>query len=530
MKKAIKINISGVIFHIDEDAYEILKSYLKSVERFFTGKEGKEIIDDIESRIAELFQTRTQTHNKVITIEHVNEIIEIMGHPGDFIESVSGAEEESGATGEDKRITIRRSKRLYRDPENSVLGGVCGGLGSYFSIDPVLIRVLFVILLIAGYGVWGLVYIVLWIAIPRAVTISQRLEMRGERITMANIEKNVKAEYEGVRANFRNLEKTEGYKRTTSAVEEIFRVLGRIILVVLKIAAVLAGVVLVIIGLVLLMSFLGVFIFGSSFTFGWFHGDIIPFNQFLTSFIEPVSLIIFMSALFVAIFIPLLAIIYGGIKLVFRLRTRDSGIGLVSLIIWIISLTVLFTVGIIEVRKYAFRGTSQESVIISSIPGQTLYLELNEKVRRASLEDITWFDFRGVYLDRQNDIIYTRPSLSIRYGRVDAPELFVERSARGYSPMRAEINAEKIGYNWEQNDSILIFDNLFALEPEMSWNFPGIHLRLLLPDDFTVHIGDRMDRIITSARTPERMSISSMTGKKWRMTGHGLEPVVNRSP
>jgi phage shock protein PspC (stress-responsive transcriptional regulator) len=529
MKKAIKINISGVIFHIDEDAYEKLKSYLKSVELYFTEKEGKEIVDDIEARIAELFQVRTEGQNRVITVDHVNEVIEIMGHPRDIVGVIADAEEETSGSGESKRTSARFGKRLYRDPENSVLGGVCGGLGAYFRIDPVLIRILFVILLIAGYGVWGLVYIILWIAIPKAVTISQRLEMRGERITMTKIEENVKNEYEGVKANFRNIERTEGYKQTTSAVQEIFHVLGRIILAVIKVVAILAGIVLVFIGFVLLMTFLGVFFFSSSLNFGWFDGNIFPINQLLTSFIDPVSLTVFVAALFIAILIPLLAIIYGGIKLVFRLRTRDSGIGLVSLIIWIISLSVLFTIGIIEGRKYAFRGISQESVTITAPPEQTLYLELNENVSLTSLEEISWFDrnIRGIYLDPRREIFYTRPTLSIRHARVDYPELTIERTARGSSPLQAEINAEKIVYSWEQKDSILIFDNLFALEAGMSRIFAGLHMRLVLPEDHQIYIGDRMDRIITSARTTDRMSIPSMTGKKWRMTWEGLEKAVN---
>jgi hypothetical protein len=110
MKKAIKINISGVIFHIDEDAYEKLNAYIKSIELYFLDKEGgKEIVDDIEARIAELFQSRTDNQKQVITIGHVNEVIGIMGDPSDFVEAAEEVEEpvDEAAGEEKKRISLR---------------------------------------------------------------------------------------------------------------------------------------------------------------------------------------------------------------------------------------------------------------------------------------------------------------------------------------------------------------------------------------------------------------------------------------
>jgi phage shock protein PspC (stress-responsive transcriptional regulator) len=516
MKKAIKINISGVVFHIDDDAYEKLKSYLQSVELYFITKEGgKEIVDDIEARIAELFQSRTTSRDQVITIKHVNEIIEIMGDPSVFVEEAEDAEDKADSN-ETKRITVRGSKRLYRDPDNSVLGGVCGGLGAYFGIDPVVIRILFVVLLVAGYGTWGIVYIILWIAVPKAVTISQRLEMRGERITVANIEKTVKEEYKGVKSRFKNIEKSEGYKQATSAVEEIFQVLGRIIVVLAKIVAILIGVVLVFAGFVLLMAFLGVFVF--NFTPGFINTGIFPVSHFLSAIADPTSLTIMLVAMFFAIIIPLIAVIYGGIKLVFQLRTRDSGLGLVALIIWVISISVLFTMGIVEARKFTFRGTAQETVVITSPAEKTLYLELNEIVNRSSLNEKAWFGphFRGIYFDRRREIFYSRPALSIQHTGVDTPELIIERSARGPSPLQAEKIAESIVYDWKQTDSTLIFNNLFTLEPGVSWKIPKLNLRLNLPDDYQVHLGERMEQITTSGETPERSRLKSVIDRNWK--------------
>ncbi len=539
MKKAIKINISGVIFHIDEDAYERLSSYLKSVELYFSKKEGgREIVDDIEARMAELFQARVTEKNKeVITIQEVEDVISIMGDPSQFVEEAEEIEDDGGDGAKRSRRTVRSARRLYRDPDSAVLGGVCGGLGAYFGIDPVIMRILFVILFIVGHGVWGLVYIVLWIAIPKAVSIAQKLEMRGERVTISNIEKTVKQEYEDVKDKWKGFEKSEGCRRTHSAVEEMFSVIGRIFLVIAKVILVLIGVALVFAGFALLMSFLGVFFFQSTiFSLGWFSGSFFPLGRFLSAFIEPVNLTVFLVALFLVVIIPLVSLIYGGIKLIFQVKAKDRGIGIVALVIWIAAVSAMFTLGFIESRKFAFRGVYQENVALEATPSKTLYLQLEETANMATLEELTRFRGhhwgpvringagRGLYLDPGRDIFWSRPSLAIRHTGAAVPELAVVRTARGPGQLAADMNAENMVYNWEIRDSVLIIDNLFTTGTESHWNFGGVNLRLNLPEGYTVHLGERTDRIITSARNTERADIRSMTGKKWVMSAEGLSP------
>ncbi|MFW5822522.1 MAG: PspC domain-containing protein, partial [Tangfeifania sp.] len=128
MKKTFTINISGTVFHIEEDAYEVLQKYLVNLKKHFgTDEEGKEILADIEARIAEIFTENSLDEKKVITIDRVNQVIETMGTPEDFAEEEAEAEEIY--TSETKR-----KRRLYRDPDRRVLGGVCGGLGAYFNM------------------------------------------------------------------------------------------------------------------------------------------------------------------------------------------------------------------------------------------------------------------------------------------------------------------------------------------------------------------------------------------------------------
>lgn len=185
MKKTYTINISGTVFHIEEDAYEKLNLYLTGLKQHFgDDAEGAEIFADIEARIAEIFHAHKTPEKEVITMERVDEVIETMGVPEDFeAEAASG----TGRAGKTK-------KRLYRDPDHKTIGGVCSGLATYFNMDPVIMRLIFFfLLLINGLGL--LIYIILWIAVPEAKTTAQRLEMRGEPVTTGNIEKWIKKEY-----------------------------------------------------------------------------------------------------------------------------------------------------------------------------------------------------------------------------------------------------------------------------------------------------------------------------------------------
>jgi phage shock protein PspC (stress-responsive transcriptional regulator) len=193
MKKTFTINISGTVFHIEEDAYEVLQKYLVNLKNHFGNEEeGKEILADIEARIAEIFTGKSLEENKVITLGWVEQVIAVMGTPEDFVEEEALEDEPYTAQRKTKR-------RLYRDPDSRVIGGVCGGLGAYFNIDPVVLRIIFVVLIFVTTGAALLAYFILWIAVPKAVTTAQRLEMRGQEATVKNIEKSIREEVREVK-------------------------------------------------------------------------------------------------------------------------------------------------------------------------------------------------------------------------------------------------------------------------------------------------------------------------------------------
>ena len=184
MKKTQQVNIGGFAFSVDEEAYKVIDQYLESLKRYYSANaEGKEIIEDIEERLGELLSERCGQEN-VVSAADASYAIGILGSP-------AAIEGDSAAPEGKKSATA--SKRLYRDPNNKLLGGVCGGLAAYLNWDVSLIR-LIVTLVALGLLIWGeavllmpLIYLVCWICMPAADTVQKQCEMRGEQLSAAGI-------------------------------------------------------------------------------------------------------------------------------------------------------------------------------------------------------------------------------------------------------------------------------------------------------------------------------------------------------
>jgi phage shock protein C len=182
MNKIITINISGIVFSIDEQAYDMLRQYIERLRAHFkTTDGGNEIINDIEGRIAELLQSRLASGKQFIDDNDVKEVMAVMGDPS----QMNMEEEESSSNNKQQAYAAGNStaeKRLFRNPDDRVLGGVCSGLGAYFGIDSVWVRLGFAFaFFFAGSGL--LLYIILWAVIPEAKNCFQKdCKMKGERV------------------------------------------------------------------------------------------------------------------------------------------------------------------------------------------------------------------------------------------------------------------------------------------------------------------------------------------------------------
>ena len=188
MKKTLNINLGGMIFHIDEDAFNKLEAYLGALrQQFIQTNGGSEILNDVETRMAELFRERTSESKQVINIQDVDEVIAIMGRPEDYLDE----EMASNTSYSYEESYSSNGKKIHRDVDNRIVGGVASGLAAYFNMDALWIRILFLASFFAGFGF--LLYLILWAIIPAARTTTEKLQMRGKPVTLSNIENFVKA-------------------------------------------------------------------------------------------------------------------------------------------------------------------------------------------------------------------------------------------------------------------------------------------------------------------------------------------------
>lgn len=189
MKKVINVGIGGRSFAIDEDAYQRLTHYLNSFKQSSKmGYDVKEVMEDLESRIAELFTEDLNPYKNVVDLALVNKVISQLGMPNGEPFSDNIYQQDDIRQDAFNSSYGRVEKKLYRDANEKVLGGICSGLSHYFDIDRVLVRVLFIIAFLFAFG-GGLVYIILWIVVPEAITPTQRCEMYGLPVTAENLKK-----------------------------------------------------------------------------------------------------------------------------------------------------------------------------------------------------------------------------------------------------------------------------------------------------------------------------------------------------
>ena len=184
MNKTVNINLAGTFFHIDDDAFAKLTRYLDAIRRSFSDPQGQdEIIRDIEARIAELFSEKIEDDSQVITLKELDEVITVMGQPEDYIID----EEIFEDTPDSKKRRSRSSssyKQLFRDIDNKFIAGVSSGLGHYLNIDALWIRLIWIVLVLIGWGTPILIYILLWVLVPAAESTSDKLKMEREPINI----------------------------------------------------------------------------------------------------------------------------------------------------------------------------------------------------------------------------------------------------------------------------------------------------------------------------------------------------------
>ena len=341
MKKTLTVNLGGSVFHIDEDAYQLLEKYLSNLRVHFKKEEGSdEIMNDFEMRISELLGERIKLGFEVITIEHVEEVIKRMGKPEEIFDT-EGEKEFASEEGKTHTTSTGR-KRFYRDPDDKILGGVAGGFAAYMDWDPSAVRIgLFVLCFF--WGVMIPIYFILWLIIPLARTAAEKLEMRGERVTIENIGKTVTDGFEKVSNNVNDYVNSGKPRTTLQKLADAFvTVVGALV----KVALILLAIIVIPPLLLALFIFVVVafaLIFGGGFGI-LYH--LMPMADWGTIQAYPESALIGASvAMFVLIAIPVVSLLYGLCSAVFKFKPMPAVLKWTFLILWIIAAIGFVSIG-----------------------------------------------------------------------------------------------------------------------------------------------------------------------------------------
>jgi phage shock protein PspC (stress-responsive transcriptional regulator) len=525
MKKAIIVNISGFVFHIDEDAYEKLHRYLEAIKSHFRGFKGKdEVIADVEARVAEILQQKLSAGKEVNTMEDVDEVIGILGQPVDFIID----EDDDAGT----REFVHRApyKRLYRDPERKWIGGVCSGLGAYFNMDPVWVRLIFFFsVAISGFG--ALIYVILWLALPEARTTAERLEMRGEPVNISNIEKSIGDEVHDLKdklhdftsrtkSNFRK--RKEEYR--SGQRDQFLDSIGEIGRVFLRIFLTIIGVVILMVGIALTFIYFSIV----------FHYPIITlFDQAGTHtfplyplvdriFDNDADLRTLSTGLMIVIGIPLLMMLWGGIRLIFNLP-RAKFISGAAALIWVCVFVITLFFGFKVFNSFHYQGNFNKESILQI--NKTSPLELvairNLPVSHSPTHsDIIKIPECRIVVTGDSNVFYCIPELKFKPSVDSTARIVLSTSARGTFSSEAAEMAENINYTWQLKGDTLLLPDCFTLSSQEKWRKQEARVDLFLPVGTVFNIDENMFPILGYNKNYDRRE---MAGRRFVMKENGIE-------
>ena len=325
MKTTENISLGGLAFVIESDAYTALNLYIEDIRRSFRNNVcGNEIVEDIEVRISELLKERCQAGGAV-SLSMVEEIRSIIGNPEELGEQENKSQEASEGKERTAKVCLRE-RRLYRDIDNKVLGGVCAGLGEYFNLDKVIFRILFLVFFVLGlidadeglFTISVIAYLILWIAIPAARTVEEKCEMKRKPMNL-----------EGFRSQENRFE-----REIKDAVDSpAGRALGRIILTVVGIILLTFG-----IGGMFSMIFIPSI---HEIAETAMMAELSPFDAEEMIAVNIIRSNTFWWLVFGNMGIAFIGMIYGGIMLIFDFKRPEWKPGIILFVAWILSFFVL---------------------------------------------------------------------------------------------------------------------------------------------------------------------------------------------
>lgn len=530
MNKTLTINISQIVFHIDENAFEALSKYLNTIKSYFNNNASRdEIITDIEARIAEIFSAKINASKQVITQTDVDEMIAIMGNPEVFKNEEEFDQNTNNTQSNSFNENTNKTKRIFRDPDDKVIGGVCSGIGAYFGIDPIWLRLAFAIAFFI-FGTGFLFYLLLLVVIPKAKTTAEKLEMRGEKVNINNIEKKIKEEFDDIKKTFNNKD-NEWVKATSTFFSKLVAVLEQLLHGIVRIFAVIIGYVFIVVGLIVLIVFL-LGIFGNSAYISIDDLDVWTLNlsQSLDLFFaNSIQLLLSKIALLLLIGIPLLMLMYRGIRILFKIKSKQIWIGRLSSVLWVTGLLTSIYLFAVMSNEFKQRSSVKDRINFGTGTINTVHLQLPDDFKwnlEKDEEDIDWDNYRlngWVFRIKNEDgFSFLTPQIDIQKSNTDSFQLLLIRTAKGKTKKQALSRAESIIYNYTIQDSTIVFNPTFELKPEEKWRAQQVKIIIKVPIGKSVFIDKKMRPLIYDIDNVTNTYDGDMINHKWTMRSNGL--------
>lgn len=504
MKKTFTINLAGVPFIIDEDAYQVLHSYLENIkQKFNSNEEAAEILHDIEARFAELFTEYLKGNKEVVGVAEVEAATTTMGKPEDIAGTDNATEQQNNT--QDKTINQpKQQRKLFRNPDDKVLGGVLSGVSIYFGIeDSIWLRILFVALFFFGLGSTFLIYIILWAIVPEAKTASEKLQMRGESVTLDNIQREVSDA-----AN-----RIGKWTNNGSIGEKLLHIVLLIFKGFLKVIALFIALIVMFVVFTFVASSVGFLSFAS-----------IPSVQELANVFAENTTVVYAAIIGVLLVVlaPLIALLYAAIRIIVGAKTRIPAMK------WFVSGGFIFGILLLVFAGLSFglnfknHSSASQKFPLMQPANNTLFVQLADSSGVAFEENETEEeeDMMPIFINGENAKTKTgykigRPHIKLMPSKDTS--FYVERfvTSKGKTKAAANQNAKAVNYNFTQTDTVLNLNTYYEVGNGGKWRSQNLYFRIAIPEGKTVRFADNIDYVPATVKDNSAYNNTLFANTTW---------------
>ncbi|CAM3377420.1 PspC domain-containing protein [Aequorivita lipolytica] len=487
MNKTVNINLAGTSFHIDEDAFGKLSRYLDAIRKSLKGADGsEEIMQDIEARIGELFSEKIESPTQVVTLKILDEVIAVMGQPEDYeVDDEIFEDVPPSSKSYTKSHGNASHKQLFRDVDNKYVSGVSSGIGHYIGVDAIWIRLLWILLIVAGFGSPIVVYILLWILVPPALTTSDKLKMTGEPVNISNIERKFKEGFDNVADRVKNVDYDKYGNKVKTGASSFFDGLGNVILTLFKVFVKFIGVLIIIVSLSTIIGLVvGFFTFGSM-DF-WGNSEITEYIALVDTTNVPIWLLALLSLF--AIGIPFFVLFVLGLKLLIsNLKSMSSTVKILLIVVWALSVIGLAVLGIKQATEQAYDGNYIEEQTMAVSTGDTLRIAMRAD-KQFSYQVVRESGLELKYTDDDKRVIYSSDiSVNVKPSKDSIGKIIIEKSAEGNNHMDAKKRAEAIEYKYSFENNSLMLDGFFITDTSNKYRDQRVEITIYVPEGTVVY-------------------------------------------